>query len=154
MRNDIVPGIRTYSGSATGKEPAPVLQSNRAARVRAAVFPGGQVRPSQIPLGKGAPGCRERGEQVVIRAGMGRAPSMQPGGAPGSVSGKPLGPARMRPGGFGATGGAPRQHPEARNGQRAAQINGAAQTLGGPMERPYLWAGAALLLFLVLRRRK
>ena len=150
MRNDVVPGIRTYSGSATGAEPAPVLQSNRAARVRAAIFPGGQVRASEIPLGKGAPGPKDTGEQVVIRAGMGRSPTVQPAGAPGSVTNGP----RVRPGGMGATGGAPRQQPEPRNGQRASEINGAAQTMGGPMQRPILWAGAALLLFLLLKRRK
>jgi len=57
-------GIRTYRGSRTGAEPAPVLQSNRAARIRAAVFPGGQVRPSEIPFAGGlGPGDRSSGEQ-------------------------------------------------------------------------------------------
>jgi hypothetical protein len=137
------------------KNPHPqhqVIAANRAARDRAAAFPGGSVRPSQMPLGRGAPGPKGSGQQMVVRAGIGGAnPTESPAGAPGSM----VGPA-MRPGQFGGGGTAPRAPAVPQNGMRAADIaNGAAN--GGGMvhalkKNPLLWAGAALVALFLFRR--
>ena len=130
-----------------------VISSNHAAKQRAAAFPGGSVRPSQMPLGRGAPGPRATGEQVVVRAGIaGANPTESPAGAPGGM----VGPA-MRPGQFGAGGTAPRQPAVSQNGQRAADIvngNGGGAMMHTFQQRPLLWAGAAVAVLFFLTRRR
>ena len=145
-------------------ESAPALQSNRAARLRVAAFPGGQVAPRDIPFA-GAPGPRYAGEQVIVKAGMGRGPTMQPAGLPASAVTAPLGTAtirtpgrampgdRMRPGGFGGGGTSPRAQPEARNAQRASEMNGGALAALPGKPKMWLWGAAALAALLLLRRK-
>ena len=128
-----------------------IIASNLAAKQRAQAFPGGGVRPSQMPLGKGAPGPKGSGEQMVVRAGIGGAnPSESPAGAPGSM----VGPA-MRPGQFGGGGTAPRRQSEPRNGMRANEIangNGNAGVGHAFKKNPLLWLGVGLAAFLIFRR--
>jgi hypothetical protein len=139
-----------------------MLQSNRSARIRAQIFPGGQVRPSEIPFA-GAPGPRYSGEQTIVRAGMGRGPATSPAGAPAAMvmavgGSKPAGAQRVRPGGFGSTGMAPRQAPEARNASRAADHGTPpprAPSQAGPngnMLIPWKWISITLGALLIFRR--
>lgn len=131
--------------------PDQIIATNRAARQRAEAFPGGGVRPSQIPFG-GAPGPKMAGEQVVVRAGLrGLNASESPAGAPGSV----VGPPAMRPGQYGGGGSSPRQRSVPRNGQRAGEIvNGNGNGNGHPMgQRPLLWLAVGIIAVLLLRRK-